>query len=94
MARIAISLGSLNDDTSVKFEGEIYQLATDCQRIVVRVHNMATAKRVMFSQPFQKSPIIFINEGYGSYRITFRRQECHHIFIGVREVKQFNIFKL
>ena len=92
--RIAISLGSLNDDTSVKFEGEIYQLASDSQRLVIRVKNKATMQKIMFSIPFEAIPLVFVNECYDSYRISFRKQECHHIYIGVRKVKQFNIFRL
>lgn len=51
-------------------------------------------QKIMFSLPFEAIPLVFVNECYDSYRISFRKQECHHIYIGVREVKQFNIFRL
>ena len=93
MARITISLGTLTDSNAVKFVGEIYQQSCDSQRIIIRVRNMETAKRVLYTKALQGKPIVFMNEG-DTYRIMFRRYPEVHIFINGKEETNFKPFVL
>ena len=93
MAKITISLGTWTDKKAVKFEGEIRQLSTDSQRIIIGVRNMETAKRVLYTKALQGKPIVFMNEG-DTYRIMFRRYPEVHIFINGKEETNFKPFVL
>lgn len=91
--RITISLGGFDSHKSVKFMGEIWQMAEDRNRIIVRLTNMAQVRDILHSRPFEGVPVVFVNECYDSYRLSFRRQPNTHYYIMAKEVTEFNVFK-
>lgn len=91
--RITISLGKIDHFSAIKFEGEIYQHPNDANRIIIRVGSMNQIRNILYSRPFEGVPVVFINECYDSYRLSFSRQPNTHFYISAKETTNFIPFR-
>lgn len=90
---ITISKGKEKDPRAITINGEIYQLAADSTKIVIRMSNIIEVKNFLFSYPMRCKNIIFFNEEVNKYRLTFTKGDIH-IYIGGKEYQNFNLFKI
>ena len=93
MMNITLSKGKERDPRAVTINGEIYQLAADSTKIVIRMSNIIETKNFLFSHPMKCKNIIFFNEEVNKYRLTFTKGDLH-IYIYGKECQNFNLFKV
>lgn len=93
MMNITLSKGKERDPRAVTISGEIFQLAADSTKIVIRMSNINDVKALLFSHPMRCKNAIFFNEELNKYRVTFTKGDLH-IYIGGKEYQNFNLFKI